>query len=80
MGGRESIPGKRPANLTISTALLDKAKRLGINLSQTLEERLAELVRTAESNAWLEANRKAIDAYNARIERDGIWSDKLRGF
>lgn len=80
MGGRDPAPGRRPANLTVSAALLDKAKRLGINLSRTLEDRLVELVREAEAKAWLEANRKAIDAYNARIEREGVWSDKLRGF
>ena len=80
MGGREALAGKRPANLTISTKLLDKAKSLKINLSQTLEERLAQIVREAESEEWLAANRKAIDAYNARVERDGVWSDKLRGF
>ena len=80
MGGRESLDGKRPANLTISARLLDKARHLKINLSQTLEERLAQLVREAEAEEWLAANRKAIDAYNARVERDGVWSDKLRGF
>lgn len=80
MGGRDSLAGKRPANLTISAALLDKAKSLKINLSRTLEERLAQLVREAEAEEWLAANRKAIDAYNARVERDGVWSDKVRGF
>ena len=80
MGGRDSLAGKRAANLTISAKLLDKARSLKINLSQTLEERLAQLVREAEAEEWLAANRKAIDAYNARVERDGVWSDKLRGF
>ena len=77
---RRRISGKRPANLTISAQLLDKAKDLKINLSRTLEERLAQLVREAEAEQWLAANRKAIDAHNARVERDGAWSDKLRGF
>ena len=80
MGGRDTPAGKRPANLSISAELLDKAKHLGINLSWTLEERLAQLVREAEAQEWLAANRKAIDAYNSRIEREGVWSDKLRGF
>jgi antitoxin CcdA len=80
MGGRDSLAGKRPANLTINAELLDKARRLKINLSRTLEVRLTQLVREAEAKAWLAANRKAIDAYNARVERDGVWSDKLRGF
>ena len=80
MGGRDTLAGKRPANLTISAKLLEKAKHLKINLSQTLEERLAQLVREAEAKEWLAANRKAIDAYNSRVERDGVWSDRLRGF
>ena len=80
MGGRDSLAGKRPANLTISAKLLDKARSLKINLSQTLEERLVQLVRESEAKEWLAANRSAIDAYNARVERDGVWSDKLRGF
>ena len=80
MGGRDLLAGKRSANLTISAKLLDKAKSLKINLSQTLEERLAEVVREAEAEEWLAANRKAIDAYNARVERDGVWSEQVRGF
>jgi len=80
MGGRDSLAPKRSANLTISADLLDRAKRLKINLSQTLEERLAQVVREAEAEAWLAANRKAIDAYNERVERDGVWSEQVRGF
>jgi len=80
MRGRDSLAGKRAANLTISAQLLDKARNLKINLSRTLEERLAQLVREAEATEWLAKNRKAIDAYNARVEREGVWSDKLRGF
>ena len=80
MSGRDSIAAKRPANVTISAALLARAKALNINLSQTLEERLEQLVREAEGKRWLEDNRKAIDAYNARVERDGLWSEDLRSF
>jgi antitoxin CcdA len=80
MGGRDSLAGKRSANLTISANLLDRAKSLKINLSHTLEERLAQVVREAEAEEWLAANRKAIEAYNERVERDGIWSDQVRGF
>lgn len=80
MGGRDAIAGKRPANVTISAALLARAKALNINLSRTLEDRLEELVREAEGKRWLEENRKSIDAYNARVEREGVWSDGLRTF
>lgn len=80
MDRRHSIAGKRLARVTISARLLDKARSLKINLSQTLEEWLAQLLREAEAETWLAMNRKAIDAYNARVERDGVWSDKVRGF
>jgi antitoxin CcdA len=71
---------KRPANVSVRAELLDKAKHLGINLSRTLEDRLAELVREAEARVWLAENQRALDAYNKRLEREGIWSDGLRGF
>lgn len=71
---------KRPVNLSIDADLLEKARSLGINLSQTLEVQLAQLVRKAEAAAWLKQNRTAVDAYNERIARDGLWSDGLRSF
>lgn len=71
---------KRAANVSVRAELLDKAKRLEINLSRTLEDRLVEIVREAEGREWLAQNRKALEAYNKRIEREGIWSDGLRGF
>jgi len=80
MGARDTPGGKRPANVSIDAALLARAKRLNINLSRTLEERLDQLVRAAEATRWLEENRAAIAAYNARVEREGVWSDGLRSF
>lgn len=80
MPRRSATAGKRAANVTVSAALLAKAKSLEINLSKTLEDGLLERVRDLEARRWREDNRKAIEAYNARVERDGIWSDGLRGF
>jgi antitoxin CcdA len=71
---------KKPANLSIDSELLRAAKRLNINLSQTLEERLGELVRDAQRRQWLEENRSAIAAYNRRIEQRGAFSNGLRRF
>jgi antitoxin CcdA len=71
---------KRATNLSINADLLERARSLGINLSQTLEERLAELVKQAEAREWLARNQRAINAYNERVEREGVWSDGLRGF
>ena len=72
--------GKRAANVSINEGLLRDAKALDINLSATLERALAEEVRARRREQWLAENREAIAAYNARIERDGVWSDGLRGF
>jgi antitoxin CcdA len=71
---------KRPANVSIRSDLLEKARRHEINLSRALEERLDEMIRQKERDAWLERNRAAIEAYNRRIEREGAFSDGLRAF
>jgi antitoxin CcdA len=71
---------KRAANVSVSNELLDQARRHGINLSQALEERLAELIRDKERESWLRENRSAIEAYNRRIEHEGVFSDGLRTF
>ena len=71
---------KRPANVSIRSDLLDMARAHEINLSRALEERLEELVRQKERDAWLERNRAAIEAYNRRVEREGAFSDGVRTF
>lgn len=81
MNSRDSAARlKRPANLSIRSDLLDKAREHDINLSRALEERLDELIRQKEREAWLERNRAAIKAYNDRVERGGVFSDGLRTF
>ena len=62
---------KRAVNLFVETELLDEARRLRINLSETLERRLRSIVRSEQEKRWLEANQAAIAAYNARVSRDG---------
>ena len=71
---------KRPANVSIRADLLETARRHGIDLSRALEERLVDLIRQKERDAWLERNRAAIEAYNERVEREGVFSDGLRTF
>jgi len=71
---------KKSTNLSINSELLRLAKEHHINLSQTLEQRLAEMLREEQSRKWLEENHEAIDAYNSRIETNGAFSDGLRRF
>ncbi|MDP3482816.1 MAG: type II toxin-antitoxin system CcdA family antitoxin [Sulfuricella sp.] len=71
---------KKPANLSINSDLLRQAKSYNINLSQTLEQRLAELVRESRRQEWLQENQAALVEYNSRIETRGVFSDSLRRF
>jgi antitoxin CcdA len=71
---------KRAVNVSVNADLVAKAKTLGINLSEALEVRLAELVAAAERQQWLTENRTAIDAYNERVADGAILSDFERPF
>lgn len=71
---------KKSANLSVNADLLQQAKQLNINLSQTLERHLAEVVREAHRARWLKENREALEGYNRRVELSGVFSDGLRRF
>jgi antitoxin CcdA len=71
---------KKSTNLSINAELLNEARRLGINLSQALERRLAEMVRESRAKKWLKDNQAALEDYNSHIERHGAFSDRLRRF
>ena len=75
-----SAAAKKSANLSISSDLLQQAKQLNINLSQTLELQLIAIIRQAKQSQWLAENRAALDEYNRRIESNGPFSDGLRRF
>jgi antitoxin CcdA len=67
---------KRAVNLFVDAELLDEARRLRINISDTLERRLRSIVRAEQEKRWLESNQEAIAAYNQRVSRDGLLSDE----
>ena len=67
---------KRAVNLFVDTELLDEARRLRINMSETLESRLRTIVRAEQERRWLDANKAAIEAYNLRVARDGLLADE----
>lgn len=71
---------KKSANLSINADLLQQAKQLNINLSQTFEQHLAGIIRQAQRRLWLAENKGAIDEYNRRIEKRGTFSDGLRRY
>ena len=72
----ERTPRKRAVNLFVDTELLDEARRLRVNLSETLEGRLRAIVRIEQERRWIESNQAAITAYNDRVSRHGLLSDE----
>ncbi|WP_281185233.1 type II toxin-antitoxin system CcdA family antitoxin [Trichlorobacter lovleyi] len=71
---------KKPTNVSINRDLLLQAKEHQINLSQALENRLAELLREQKQQQWLRDNQDAVEAYNQRIAQNGLFSDGQRKF
>jgi len=71
---------KRAANLSVDDRLLERARRLKLNLSQVFEAGLAEAIRRREAEEWLKRNRAALEAYNEQVEKHGVFSEGLRSF
>jgi antitoxin CcdA len=71
---------KRPTNLTLNAKVLDLARELGMNVSQTVDALLADEVRKRYWKRWNEENKEAIAHYNQRIEREGLPLAKHRSF
>lgn len=71
---------KRPVNLSINARTLELARELGMNISQTVDTLLADEVQRRYWEQWNERNKDAIDAYNARIAKEGLPLAKYRSF
>jgi antitoxin CcdA len=71
---------KKATNLSLSVATLDKARELGMNLSQTVDTLLAEEVKRRYWEKWREENQEAFAAYNERIAEHGLPLAKYRSF
>jgi antitoxin CcdA len=76
----DSSAPKKPTNVSVNGDLLRQARELHINLSRALEERLVELVSAKRREEWLAENRDAIEEFNSKVDRNGVFSDGLRRF
>jgi antitoxin CcdA len=74
----ERTPKKRAVNVFVDAELVDEARRMRVNLSETLERRLRTLVRAERERRWLEENREAIASINDFIDRHGLLANRLR--
>lgn len=71
---------KKATNLTLNTKVLEMARELGMNLSQTVDTLLMEEVKRQYWKRWNEENKDAVEAYNARIAKEGLPLAKYRSF
>jgi len=71
---------KRPINLSLNAKVLDLARDMGLNISQTVDQLLTAEVTRLYWERWQHENAEAITDYNARVEREGLFSDRYRTF
>jgi len=71
---------KKPTNLSLNSKVLEVARELGMNVSQTVDGLLAEEVKRRYWEKWNEDNKEGIAAYNARIAEEGLPLAKYRTF
>ena len=71
---------KKATNLTLNARVLEVAREMGMNVSQVVDTLLQEEVRRLYREKWLADNQDAINEYNERVRREGVFSDGLRSF
>jgi antitoxin CcdA len=78
---RSTLDGpRRPTNLTLSTALVQQARNLGVNLSQAAEAGISRAVAEAADAEYAAANRAAMDAWSTFFEEQGLPLSDYRQF
>ncbi|MES2688272.1 MAG: type II toxin-antitoxin system CcdA family antitoxin [Pseudomonadota bacterium] len=75
----ENAP-KKATNLSLNAKVLEMAREMGMNVSQTVDTLLAAEVRRRYWEQWNEENREAVAAYNTRIAGEGLPLAKYRTF
>jgi antitoxin CcdA len=69
---------KRAINLNLNSKVLDMARDMGLNISQTVDALLTEEVLKQYGLRWQHDNAEAIADYNARIAREGTFAQSIR--
>jgi antitoxin CcdA len=77
---RTSRPGKRAVNLSLSSDVLEAAKRLDINVSQICDQHLREVVRLEQERQWRAEHADFVAAYNTTVDTEGLPLAEWRSF
>lgn len=73
-------PTKKATNITLSADVLADAKTFGINISQTCDAYLRDVVKKERERRWLAEHVEYIAAHNQTIETEGLPLDQYRTF
>ena len=76
----DQSPRREAVNLIIDQEVLLAARERKLNLSRLLEETLRAELNSLTQDEWRRQNKEATDGYNERIERHGVFSDRIRRF
>jgi antitoxin CcdA len=71
---------KKATNITLSVDVLNEAKALGINISQTCDQYLRELVKNERERRWQQDNAEFIATYNQTVEQEGLPLEQWQSF
>ncbi|MBS0450243.1 MAG: type II toxin-antitoxin system CcdA family antitoxin [Proteobacteria bacterium] len=71
---------KKATNLSLNSKVLEMAREMGMNVSQTVDALLAAEVQRRYWEKWNEESKEAVAAYNARIAKEGLPLAKYRSF
>ncbi|GHU03005.1 hypothetical protein FACS1894158_00360 [Betaproteobacteria bacterium] len=79
---RPGLPysARRATNLSLSVDVLETAKALNINLSQTCDAYLRKVVKDEQERRWRAEYAGFIDAYNDTLREEGLPLDEWKSF
>ncbi|MEM8578658.1 MAG: type II toxin-antitoxin system CcdA family antitoxin [Pseudomonadota bacterium] len=63
---------KKGTNVTLDAETLDRARELGVNVSEVSDAALRHAVKAAAAAAWKEENKEALEARKRWIEENGM--------
>lgn len=71
---------KKATNLSLNAKVLEMARELGMNISQTVDALLTEEVKRRYWEKWQAENQDAFAEYNGRVAREGLPLARYRTF
>ncbi len=69
---------KKATNLSLNIKVLQAAREMGMNISQTVDGLLAEEVKRRYWEKWRDENKEAFEAHNQLIREHGLPLAKYR--